>query len=52
MYDNDLVESIILRAETFFKVVYDRAMTMLMHCFFIEGVAFKEVGLLVLSWWC
>jgi hypothetical protein len=27
-------------------------MTMLVHCFLLEGVAFREARLLMLSWWC
>jgi hypothetical protein len=33
-------------------MIYDRATTVLVHCFLPEGVAFGEAGLLVLSWWC
>jgi hypothetical protein len=32
--------------------IYDQAMTVLVHCFHFGGVAFGDVGLLVLSWWC
>jgi hypothetical protein len=32
--------------------IYDRATMALVHCFLLGGVAFREAGLLVLSWWC
>jgi hypothetical protein len=32
-------------------MIYDRAMTVLVHYFFLGGVAFGEAKLLVLSWW-
>jgi hypothetical protein len=33
-------------------MIFDQAMTMLVHCFLPEGVAVEEARLLVLSWWC
>jgi hypothetical protein len=33
-------------------MIYDRAMTALMHCFLSGGVTIGEVGLIVLSFWC
>jgi hypothetical protein len=32
--------------------IYDRATTALVHCSLLGGVAFENVGFLVLSWWC
>jgi hypothetical protein len=52
--NNDLVEGIILRAGTIFREkpkIFDRAMTELMHYSLLEGVAFGEPGVPVLSWW-
>jgi hypothetical protein len=33
-------------------MIYDHAMTMLVHRFLPGGIAIREVGLLVLYWWC
>jgi hypothetical protein len=33
-------------------MIYDRAMMVLVHCSLLGGVAFRQAGLLVLSWWC
>jgi hypothetical protein len=33
-------------------MIYDRATTVLVQCFLLEGVANEDVGLLVLSRWC
>jgi hypothetical protein len=32
--------------------ICDRAMMVCVHCFLLEGVAFEEAGVLVLSWGC
>jgi hypothetical protein len=29
-----------------------RVMTALVHCSLLGGIAFEEIGSLVLSWWC
>ena len=54
MPDNDLVEDIVLRAGTIFRVKtqdLDPATTALVHYFLLEGVAFGEIGHQVLFWW-
>jgi hypothetical protein len=33
-------------------MIYDRVTTTLVHCFLLRDVAFEELGLQVLSWWC
>jgi hypothetical protein len=32
-------------------MIYDQAMTMLVHCFLFEGIACGVFGLRMLSWW-
>jgi hypothetical protein len=32
-------------------MIYDRATTALVHRFLLEGIAFGEIVLRVLSWW-
>jgi hypothetical protein len=52
---NVLVKGIALRVGIFFRVkpkIYNQATTALVLCFLLEGVAFREAELLVLSWWC
>ena len=54
MPGNGLIENIVLRAGTISRVKtqdFDRAMTVLVHCFLHEGVAFGEIGHQVLFWW-
>jgi hypothetical protein len=33
-------------------MIYDRATTALVHCSLLGGIAFEDIGFLVLSWWC
>jgi hypothetical protein len=33
-------------------MIYDRAKTALVHYFLLEGIAIRDVGFLVLFWWC
>jgi hypothetical protein len=33
-------------------MIYDRVITMLVHCFLLGDVAIGEVGLLMISLWC
>jgi hypothetical protein len=49
---NGLVEGIGLIAGTIFRVkpkIFDGATTALVHCFLLEGIAFGEPGVQVLS---